>query len=168
MSGSTLAVSEASDLMLKDISMGIGVAVTKGSHNAVSRPGWGCDAESAVGIAAGEDGRALANVFKRAVGASHVAGVVLTLLVDESRKNPMGMGGNGGLNGNDLFELTGNVDGDDRGSRRGSHRDGAGGVGGIGEDSIILLEDHGGECNSCDLQKEEGEDDKESKGLVNG
>lgn len=99
-SGNTLAVSEASDLILKDIRSGIGVDAIKRSRNAVSRLGWGCDTESAVGIAACEDGRALANVFKRAAGASQVAGVVLTLLLDESRK--ILIGGNGGLDGNHL------------------------------------------------------------------
>lgn len=191
MSGSTVAVSETSDLILKDISMGVGADVTKGSHNAVSRSGWSCNTESAVGIAACEDRRALANVFKSTAGASQVAGVVLTLLLDESRKNLIGgngglngnhpgvmgvmgrlngnhLGGNGGLNEFHLLKLAGNVDGDDRGSRRGNHRESTSGVGGIGEDSIILLEEHGGERSSCSLQEEEGEDDKESEGLVKG
>lgn len=160
---------------MNGITIGLGVGVTNGSHNITSwRKDGRCNLELAISITSCEVGRAFADVFQGAGVADQVAGVVLTLLLAESRENLIVVNGVAslidvlGLVGDELIKLTGNVGRDDRGSRRGGHREGASGIGGIGEDSIILLENHGGEGLSCNLQEEDGEDDKKSEGLVDG
>lgn len=174
-STSAAALIEASDSTMNGITIGFGVGVTNGSHNITYwREDGRCNLELAISITSCEVGRALADVFQGAGGADHVAGVVLTLLLAESRENLIVVNGIASLIealclvGDELIKLTGNVGRDYRGSRRGGHREGASGIGGIGEDSIILLENHGGEGLSCSLQEEGGEDDEKSEGLVDG
>lgn len=170
------AVSEASDLIRKVIIMGIGVAVIKGAHIASSWwLGGGCNVKLAIISTGCEDWRALANVGQVKRGADQLAGVVLTLLLAVARKDLIIVNGVASivvalqLVGNHLVVgLTGNVDRDERSSRGGGNRDGSSGVGDIGKDSIILLNDHGGECLSRNLQEEDREDDKESESLVGG
>lgn len=152
--------------------MGLGVAVTKGSHISWGDDG-GCNMELAIISTACEDGGALANVGQGDRAADQVAGVVLTLLLAVDRKDLIVV--NGVVNGVasiivalDLVGLLGNFDRDEGGSRRGDNREGAGGVGDIGKDSVILLKNHGGESLSRDMQDKDGEDDKESEGLVGG
>lgn len=163
-SASAAAVIEAGDLILIDIRVAV-----KGSDAIAT--GWGCNVELTVSVAVCEDWRALANVGQGEGGANQVAGVVLTLLLAEARKDLIVVNGVAslivalGLVGNHLVGLPGKVDLDERSSRRDGNRDGAGGVGDIGEDSIVLLNNHGGECLSRNLQEEDGEDDKESEGL---
>lgn len=172
-SAGTAAVTDASDSILHGVIMGLCVAVLKGSHAITSWRGDGrCKVELAIISTACEDRRALANVGQEAGVADQVAGVVLTLLLAVARKDLIIVNGLASivvaldLVGNHLLGLLGNVDSDERGSRRGHNRKGASRVGDIGKDSIILLKNDGRECLSRDLQEEDGEDDKESEGLV--
>lgn len=156
---SAAAVAEASELVLIDNGIGFvtDAGAIKGSH--------ACGLKRAVTIALCEDGSTLANVDQGDGVAGKVTDVVLTFLLAVARENLVVV--------NELastvvaLDLVGRRE-DDRGSSRGGHREGASAVGHIGEDSIILLEDDGGESLSGNLQEEGGEDEKGSEGLLVG
>lgn len=176
-SPSAAAVTEASGTIRieDDIRLGFDVAATKRAHNITSwRDEEGSGGDSAVTSAAFEDKGALANVVQGAGGADQLTDVVPTLLLAVARENLIAVKGVASivvaldLVGNHLVNLPGNIDRDDRSSRGVDHRDGASGVGHIGIDSIMLLEDDGGEGLARNLHEEDREEDKESEGLVAG
>lgn len=137
------------------------------ANDGATKGGYTERLERAFIIAVCENGITLADFVEVDGVAREVADIVLTFLLAVSRKDLVVV--------NELastvvaLDLVGSWN-DGRGASGGDNRDSdsASAVGGIGEDSIVLLDDDGGKGHTSNLQEEDGNDDKESEGLVVG
>lgn len=171
------AHADTSDVLLvgSDTGIGHGVVGNKGCHTITySERVRSFGVEGTATAAACEDRSILANVLHVAGAAGQMAGV-MTLFFARARKNLILVDKELesilvalDLVGNHLVDLMESIDRDDRGTRREGQRSDVGGIGYIGKDPIILLENDSGKGMSRSLQEEDGEDDECSEDLPGG